>query len=670
MANLSNINNKFLFTDGDFLLIGGATANSISATESGVAIKNSNAATLSLQNSATNGKNHTLWSNTDGSFNITDVGVATRFTIASGGDVYFPETLKFGIGTTSIYPQGSDAILKIYSASGGSRLYLQSANTGTAITDGSQIYIGTSDLTISNAEGETRFFNEGSQMMNISKFDGSANANPLISSNIRIWTGSKTGWLPGDILSKIEFYSNDVSGIGARNAASIRAVNEDGNGSTTTTFSGALAFYTSALNSTEQEAMRIGSSGTIISTKDGAGLQTNLLLSNLNDTNGDATGIGFSMLNNNTYVKGGMYFERKTTQGRGDIVFVNNNEVNGNNATLSDERMRITNGGVVQVGTIPGITPAILTVRKNGTCIEFGHGNNSGRYEGTLGVFGSNGSSYIGFATSCDSSVNTFTTRGAPGNVINGDNNGNLIFYQVTNSNASGQTPTERMRIASGGYVGIANDNPGSLLSVGSISYGSNARIDCIAADSQNAEIRAYGNSQGTGVVYVGQSTSYGGGIAYNGDGSPAYGDFGTDRVTLFGREAGTSHKVADWSYSSSDKTVNFYGSIEVGEVVKADKIYSRNGSWTTTGSAWNNVIDLQQSEFQNTLLNVVVYVNGTHTQSIAQVSVIWNGGSYVLLLGNKLNNSGSDIRVSSGYLQFYPANWNSATAFYRIQIV
>ncbi len=263
MANLSNINGKFLFTDGDFLLIGGATANSISATESGVAIKNSNAATLSLQNSATNGKNHTLLSNTDGSFNITDVGVATRFTITSGGDVYFPETLRLGIGTTSIYPQGGDTILKLYSASGGSSLYLQSANTGSATTDGSKIYIGTTDLTISNMEGETRFFNEGSIMMNISKFDGSANANPLTSSNIRIWTHSKTGWLPGDILSKIEFYSNDVSGIGARNAASIRVVNEDGDGSTTTTFSGALAFYTSAYNSTEQEAMRIDSSGNV-----------------------------------------------------------------------------------------------------------------------------------------------------------------------------------------------------------------------------------------------------------------------------------------------------------------------------------------------------------------------------------------------------------------------
>jgi hypothetical protein len=132
------------------------------------------------------------------------------------------------------------------------------------------------------------------------------------------------------------------------------------------------------------------------------------------------------------------------------------------------ERMLITNEGVLRVGPTSGVTPAILTARKNGTCIEFGHGNNTGRYEGTLGVFGSNGSSYIGFATSCDTSVNTFTTRGAPGNIINGDNNGNLIFYQVTNSNASGQTPTERMRITSGGYVGIGNANPQTNLTIGS----------------------------------------------------------------------------------------------------------------------------------------------------------------------------------------------------------
>ena len=123
--------------------------------------------------------------------------------------------------------------------------------------------------------------------------------------------------------------------------------------------------------------------------------------------------------------------------------------------TASTERMRITSGGVVQVGTTPGVTPAILTARKNGTCIEFGHGNNTGRYEGTLGVFGSSGNSYIGFATSCDNSANTFTTRGAIGNVITGDNSGNLNFQQATNANASGQTLTQRMRISNVGRVTI-----------------------------------------------------------------------------------------------------------------------------------------------------------------------------------------------------------------------
>ena len=39
-----------------------------------------------------------------------------------------------------------------------------------------------------------------------------------------------------------------------------------------------------------------------------SGLSTNLLLANLNDTDGDTAGIGFSMLDNGTYIKSGIYF--------------------------------------------------------------------------------------------------------------------------------------------------------------------------------------------------------------------------------------------------------------------------------------------------------------------------------------------------------------------------
>ncbi|MDA8919388.1 hypothetical protein N9I13_00140 [bacterium] len=112
-------------------------------------------------------------------------------------------------------------------------------------------------------------------------------------------------------------------------------------------------------------------SGTVKISKDSAGLQQNLLLSNLNDTDGDATGIAFSMLDNNTFVKGGLYFERTTTQGRGDLVFLNNNEVNGNNASLTDAdaRMKITPAGEVRIGNEYTVNANGLSIEKTGNHI-------------------------------------------------------------------------------------------------------------------------------------------------------------------------------------------------------------------------------------------------------------------------------------------------------------
>ena len=40
--------------------------------------------------------------------------------------------------------------------------------------------------------------------------------------------------------------------------------------------------------------------------------------------------------------------------------------------------------------------------------------------------------------------------------------------------------------------------------------------------DSNIASISIYGNSQGTGDVYVGQSATYGGKMMYHGDGTPS----------------------------------------------------------------------------------------------------------------------------------------------------
>jgi len=155
--------------------------------------------------------------------------------------------------------------------------------------------------------------------------------------------------------------------------------------------------------------------------------------------------------------------------------------------TAQAERLRINSSGTIRIGTTPGITPALLSSRRNGTCIEFGHTNNNGRYEGTLGSFGSNGSSYIGFSTECETNLNTFTTRGAKGNIISGDGNGNLQFQQITNANATGQTPVTRMTIDSSGNVmmGRTSQSGNAALTVRSTA-GGNTGVILIEGDTPN----------------------------------------------------------------------------------------------------------------------------------------------------------------------------------------
>ena len=132
--------------------------------------------------------------------------------------------------------------------------------------------------------------------------------------------------------------------------------------------------------------------------------------------------------------------------------------------TNNTERMRITSDGVLQINAVARQTMAEFNNRQNGAVIEFGHENNGGQYYGTLGVFGTNGHPYIGFSTDCESSADTFTTRGVAGNIITGDiGNGSLKFMQVTSSSATGQTPVERMRIDSSGNLMVGTTSTANI---------------------------------------------------------------------------------------------------------------------------------------------------------------------------------------------------------------
>ena len=76
---------------------------------------------------------------------------------------------------------------------------------------------------------------------------------------IMIRSGGKTGWAPGDELGKISFYQTDTSGVGPGYQASIRVVNDSGNGSTTTISDAEIHFYTSAYNALETYAAKVDS---------------------------------------------------------------------------------------------------------------------------------------------------------------------------------------------------------------------------------------------------------------------------------------------------------------------------------------------------------------------------------------------------------------------------
>ena len=95
-------------------------------------------------------------------------------------------------------------------------------------------------------------------------FDGStASSNAFTAAGIILGGGGKTGWGDGDVHGAIRFYNTDGSGVGARDAAKILSVCETGNGTSTTTFSGALAFYTSEYNDQAYERVRIDKSGNV-----------------------------------------------------------------------------------------------------------------------------------------------------------------------------------------------------------------------------------------------------------------------------------------------------------------------------------------------------------------------------------------------------------------------
>jgi len=152
MANLSNINNKFLFTDGDFLKIGNlAPINNISGTESGISITNGNCASITLDNSAAQGKTFVIYSAVNGSLNFFDADAASgRLIIDSSGNSTFAGNVSITKASTpeliltdttnnvNLLIAVDDANTFLRSSSGAPILFQTNAGTTALTLDASQ----------------------------------------------------------------------------------------------------------------------------------------------------------------------------------------------------------------------------------------------------------------------------------------------------------------------------------------------------------------------------------------------------------------------------------------------------------------------------------------------------------------------------------------------------
>jgi len=132
----------------------------------------------------------------------------------------------------------------------------------------------------------------------------------------------------------------------------------------------------------------------------------------------------------------------------------------------------------------------------------------------------------------------------------------------------------EYLTVKTNGNVGIRTTNPTSTLQVGHTGTTTDTSLHVIAGNSYTATIAAYGSSQGTGKLYIGQSTSYGGGIIYNGDDDPDISST-EDAVSFYRRNGGTDTEV--FYYANNSSTVNFIGDCYIKNSGEALRLYDTN---------------------------------------------------------------------------------------------
>ena len=128
---------------------------------------------------------------------------------------------------------------------------------------------------------------------------------------------------------------------------------------------------------------------------------------------------------------------------------------------------------------------------------------------------------------------------------------------------------------SSGAYVNIVD----SMTITGDlyVDNGDNTKVSVVCNDAGVATLEALGGNQGTGRVYVGQSSTHGGGIEYNGDNVPTSTGAGADYIALYRRSSSVDawtmrnfHDSNNWEFRNNIQ-VNGAISIDSTTVIESD---------------------------------------------------------------------------------------------------
>src|SRR6056300_15938 len=308
----------------------------------------------------------------------------------------------------------------------------------------------------------------------------------------------------------------------------------------------------------------------------------------------------------------------------------------------NSEKLRIDSGGNVGIGT------------NNPT--EKLDVNGNARVDGSLDVIGTNSLNLIG----TDNVYMNFYPDGSDGGrqgyigyASSGTDN-----FTISNQNSSGDirfnTNTQvQMLINPDGNVGIGTNNPISDLQVGNITKSSDTTLLILSGDNNTASIAAYGSSQGTGKLYLGENSLYGGGIVYEGDNTPTpIGN--TDVVSFYTRTNGTDNvafymkrdvrdvifngKIGIGTGSPVEK-LDVYGNTKIGDGLSgvyntyAGGPFFKQSSWGSTGTS-HTITAAEYGVAENTAGTINIQVKSVSANKLGNMSISF------------LNASGSSVEL------------------------